>query len=298
MMRTPPAWSRGIPCPTVPNPALEEPVFRVARRKTVMMGVLNVTPDSFFDGGRFLEADTARRHAQRLTQAGADIVDIGGESSRPGAEAVEPEEERNRILPVIEALEESGPPLSVDTYRAETARRALEAGARMINDITALRGDPAMAEVLASAGCECVLMHMQGAPKSMQDAPRYDDVVDDIRRFFEERLDYAVRQGVAEERIWLDPGFGFGKTVQHNLRLLRRLGEFKELGRPLLVGTSNKSTIGKVLDAPPGQRTEGTAATVAIAIAHGASAVRVHDVETMGRVARMSDAVMGRTDND
>ncbi|MFP4172751.1 MAG: dihydropteroate synthase [Candidatus Hydrogenedentota bacterium] len=263
-----------------------------------MMGVLNVTPDSFFDGGRFLEADTARRHAQRLTQAGADIVDIGGESSRPGAEAVEPEEERNRILPVIEALEESGPPLSVDTYRAETARRALEAGARMINDITALRGDPAMAEVLASAGCECVLMHMQGAPKSMQDAPRYDDVVDDIRRFFEERLDYAVRQGVAEERIWLDPGFGFGKTVQHNLRLLRRLGEFKELGRPLLVGTSNKSTIGKVLDAPPGQRTEGTAATVAIAIAHGASAVRVHDVETMGRVARMSDAVMGRTDND
>lgn len=298
MRTTPPAWSREIPCPTVRNPAFDEPFFRLARRKTVMMGVLNVTPDSFFDGGRFLEADTARRHAQRLTEAGADIVDIGGASSRPGAEAVDPEEERNRILPVIEALEENGPPLSVDTYRAETARRALDAGARMINDITALRGDPAMAEVLASAGCECVLMHMQGAPKSMQEAPHYEDVVDDIRRFFEERLNHAVRQGVAEERIWLDPGFGFGKTVQHNLHLLRRLGEFKGLGRPLLVGTSNKSTIGKVLDAPADQRTEGTAATVAIAIAHGASAVRVHDVETMGRVARMSDAVMGRMHND
>ena len=280
------------------NAALEDPVFRLARRKTVVMGVLNVTPDSFFDGGRFLETDTARQHAQRLAEHGADIVDIGGESSRPGAEAVEAEEERDRILPVIEALRETGIPLSVDTYRAETARWALEAGTCMINDITALRGDPAMAEVLASAGCECVLMHMQGAPKTMQNAPRYDDVIDDIRAFFEERLDHAVSQGVAEERIWLDPGFGFGKTVQHNLHLLRRLGEFRELGRPLLVGTSNKSTIGKVLDAPADQRTEGTAATVAIAIAHGASAVRVHDVETMGRVARMSDAVMGRTHND
>lgn len=297
-MRTPPAWSRETPCPTVRNPALEEPVFRLARRKTVVMGVLNVTPDSFFDGGRFLEVATARQHARRLAEHGADIVDIGGESSRPGAEAVKPEQERNRILPVIEGLAEIGAPLSVDTYRAETARRALEAGACMINDITALRGDPAMADVLASAGCECVLMHMQGDPKTMQDAPRYGDVVDDIRAFFEERLDYAVRQGVAEERIWLDPGFGFGKTVQHNLQLLRRLGEFRGLGRRLLVGTSNKSTIGKVLDAPADQRTEGTAATVAIAIAHGASAVRVHDVETMARVARMSDAIMGRTHDD
>ncbi len=294
----PPVWNRETLCPTVCKPALREPVFRLARRKTVVMGVLNVTPDSFFDGGRFLETDTARQHARRLADQGADIVDIGGESSRPGAEAVKPEEERNRILPVIKGLAEIGLPLSVDTYRGETARRALEAGAWMINDITALRGDPAMADVLASAGCECVLMHMQGAPKTMQDAPRYDDVVDDIRAFFEERLDYAVRQGIPEERLWLDPGFGFGKTVQHNLHLLRRLGEFKELGRPLLVGTSNKSTIGKVLDASPDQRTEGTAATVAIAIAHGASAVRVHDVKTMGRVARMSDAIMGRTHND
>ncbi len=290
----PAAWNRETPFPTVCNPALEEPVFRLARRRTVVMGVLNVTPDSFFDGGRFLETGPAREHAQRLADHGADIVDIGGESSRPGAEAVEPEQERSRILPVIAALKETSVRISVDTYRAESARCALETGACMINDITALRGDPAMAEVLASAGRECVLMHMQGAPKTMQDAPRYDDVVDDIRAFFEERLDYAVRQGVAEDRLWLDPGFGFGKTVQHNLQILRRLGEFRGLGRPLLVGTSNKSTIGKVLDAPPDQRTVGTAATVAIAIAHGASAVRVHDVETMGRVARMSDAIMGR----
>lgn len=257
------------------------------------MGVLNVTPDSFFDGGRFPSAETALSHARQLASIGADIIDIGGESSRPGSDPLPPSEEQARVLPVLDGLGDCPVPLSVDTYHATTARQAVNRGAVMINDITALRGDPAMAETVAEAGCECVLMHMQGEPKTMQREPHYRDVVDDICLFFEERLNAAIAAGVNEERIWLDPGFGFGKTAGHNLQLLRRLGEFQRLGRPILVGTSNKSTIGVVLDAPVEDRAEGTAATVAIAIAHGAAAVRVHDVEAMARVAQMSDAVMG-----
>ena len=168
----------------------------------------------------------------------------------------------------------------------------------MVNDITALRGDDAMADVVAESGVECVLMHMQGTPKSMQDTPRYDDVVDDIRAFFEERIAFATGRGISEERLWLDPGFGFGKTVGHNLDLLRRLGELKAFGLRLLIGTSNKSTIGTVLDLPADQRLEGTAATIAIAIHNGADAVRVHDVRAMARVARMTDAIVGTTHRD
>jgi len=267
-----------------------------APHKTLVMGIINITPDSFYDGGRVTSPEAVVRRAEQLLHEGADVLDIGGESSRPGAEPVSPEEEQRRVLPALEALRPLEATISVDTYRAATAREALARGAVMINDITALRHDPEMAEVVSEAGCSCVLMHMQGEPRTMQREPRYQDVVDDISAFFEERLDYAVSQGIAEEAVWLDPGFGFGKTVEHNLMILKRLSEFRRLGRPILIGTSNKSTIGSVLDLPVDDRMEGTAATVAIAIANGADAVRVHDVKAMARVARMTDAIMGRID--
>lgn len=265
-------------------------------RKTLIMGVVNVTPDSFYDGGQHAAHEAAVAHGRALLSDGADIVDIGGESSRPGSDPVAPDEETARVLPVFEALSAALPDatLSVDTYHAETARAAVDAGAGIVNDITALRGDPAMADVVASSRCICVLMHMLGSPKTMQDAPRYNDVVDDLLAFFDDRISYAVSRGIREDRLWIDPGFGFGKTVAHNLDILRRLGAFRSLGLPILIGTSNKSTIGTVLDAPVDDRMEGTAATVAIAIAHGADAVRVHDVKTMARVARMSDAIIKR----
>ncbi len=258
---------------------------------TQIMGVINVTPDSFYDGGKYPTLEAARAHAEQLVREGADWLDIGGESSRPGAAPVGLDEELRRVLPVLEALKGIGAPLSIDTYRAETARRALALGAAMVNDISALRGDPDMAEVVAESGCRCVLMHMQGTPRNMQEAPHYSDVVSEICAFFEERIAAAVKAGVREDQIWLDPGFGFGKTVEHNLALLRRLPEFKQFGRPLLIGTSNKSTIGAVLDVSLEERLEGTAATVAIAVFLGVDAIRVHDVRTMKRVARMSEAV-------
>ncbi len=257
------------------------------------MGIVNVTPDSFYDGGIVTDAEAAWARAKAMAGDGADILDVGGESSRPGAAPVSVEEECRRVLPAIEAMRPLGIPISIDTYRAETARRALDSGASMINDITALRHDPGMVEVAASAKCACVLMHMLGTPQTMQRDPKYDDVVDDLCSFFDERIRFATSHGIAEDALWIDPGFGlFGKTVAHNLAILRRLSEFKKLGRPILVGTSNKSTIGAVLDAPVHDRMEGTAATVAIAIANGADAVRVHDVKTMARVAKMADAVV------
>ena len=262
------------------------------------MGVVNVTPDSFYDGGQYNDPEPAVVHGRQLVADGADILDVGGESSRPGADPVDPAVEQDRVIPVLERLAAENIPVSVATYRASTARRALECGAAMINDITALRGDPEMAEVIAASGCYCVLMHMQGMPRTMQREPRYNDVVDDIRAFFEDRIAYATQAGIPEERLWIDPGFGFGKTVAHNLALLRRLGEFKALNRPILIGTSNKSTIGKVLDLPVDQRGEGTAATVAISIWNGADAIRVHDVRAMTRVARMSDAIRGRGNHE
>ncbi len=262
--------------------------------KTLVMGVINVTPDSFFDGGLLTNPESAETFARNLIRDGADILDVGGESSRPGAEPVSAYSEQERVLPVIERLALLGVPISVDTYHASTAKLGLERGATMVNDITALRGDAAMAEFVAESGCDVVLMHMLGMPRTMQQDPRYDDVVDDICAFFEERMAFAVSRGIAETAIWLDPGFGFGKTPEHNLTMLRRLQEFKRFGRPLLIGTSNKSTIGVVLDVPVDDRMEGTAATVAIGIANGADAVRVHDVKRMARVARMSDAIIGR----
>jgi len=260
--------------------------------RTWVMGIINVTPDSFYDGGRIPDPDAALERAKQMLADGADILDVGGESSRPAADPVPLEAEWARVAPVLEALRPLGCPLSIDTYHAETARRALGLGIAMVNDITALRGDPDMAGVVADAGCDCVLMHMLGEPRTMQHAPHYDDVIDDLCAFFEERLAYATGQGISEEAVWLDPGFGFGKTPEHNLTILRRLAEFKRFRRPILVGTSNKSTIGAVLDAPLDDRLEGTAATVAIAIANGADCIRVHDVKAMARVAKMTDAIV------
>ena len=260
--------------------------------KTVVMGVINVTPDSFYDGGTCVTDEGALRSARAMISDGADVIDVGGESSRPGAEAVGLDEELRRILSVVEGVASLDIPVSVDTYRAEAARRALEVGASMINDIYAFRKEPEMAAVVGEAGCSCVLMHMQGEPHSMQESPRYDNILDEVASFFEERIAFAVGEGVEESRIWLDPGFGFGKTVAHNLTLLKHLETFKRFGRPLLVGTSNKSTIGKVLDLPLNERLEGTAATVAVAIMNGADGVRVHDVGAMVRVARMTDAIL------
>jgi dihydropteroate synthase len=260
--------------------------------RTLVMGVLNVTPDSFYDGGTVTTPALALARATEMKTDGAHVLDVGGESSRPGAKPVLVELECDRVLPVVEALLPLGLPVSVDTYHAATAREALKLGAIMINDVSALRFDPEMVRVVAETGCDCVLMHMLGTPRTMQRNPQYDDVVDDIRAFFEERIEYVMRSGVSEEAIWIDPGFGFGKTVAHNLMLLRRLREFTGLGRPIVIGTSNKSTIGAVLDAPVHDRLEGTAATVAIAIANGADCVRVHDVRAMARVARMTDAIL------
>jgi dihydropteroate synthase len=253
-----------------------------------LMGVLNVTPDSFSDGGRFLLLPDAVAQGERLVAEGADILDVGGESTRPGASAVGAEEERRRVLPVIEALAELRVPalISVDTSKAAVAGAALAAGAGMVNDVTAFCGDPRMAEVVAGADAECCLMHMRGEPRTMQDEPHYEDVVGEVRAFLEARVEFAVREGVREERIVLDPGIGFGKTAAHNLELLRRLDELVAIGRPLLVGTSRKSFLGRIIAAgrgsaepvAPDERLMGTVATNVLAFERGASIFRVHEV--------------------
>lgn len=263
----------------------------LSRGSALIMGIVNLTPDSFYDGGRLADVVAARDHALSLAAEGADILDLGAESSRPGAEPVTAEEELARLLPVLEALSECPVPISVDTYHAATAREALARGAAMINDISALRHDPEMAGVIADSGCPCVLMHMQGTPRNMQRDPRYGNVVEEICAFFEERLAAAETAGIAREQIWLDPGFGFGKNVAHNLTLLKELAEFRRFGLPVLIGTSNKSTIGAVLGTEVHDRSEGTAATVALSIVAGAHCVRVHDVRAMGRVVRMTEAI-------
>jgi len=242
------------------------------------MGVVNVTPDSFSDGGVNLDARAAVASARRMLAEGAAIVDIGGESTRPGSAPVTAEEELGRVVPVLEELE--GLPVSIDTSKAEVAARALQLGAELVNDVTALRGDSALAGVVADAGAYLCLMHMRGEPRTMQDDPGYDDVVVEVARFLEERLAFAVAQGVPEEAICLDPGIGFGKRVEHNFELLRRLGELTALGRPILVGISRKSSLGKIMGNPDA-KTGSTAASVGAAVLayeRGASIFRVHDV--------------------
>ena len=260
--------------------------------RTHVMGILNLTPDSFSDGGRYIDVQRAVAHTQLMVEEGATLVDIGGESSRPGALPVSVDEELARILPVIRAVVDSVDVLiSVDTYKAEVARQALEAGAHLVNDITALRADPAMGSVVAKMKAGLILMHIKGTPRTMQQAPQYDDVVSEVHASLHESIETAEKQGVAAERIIIDPGIGFGKTTAHNIELLKRLTEFQSLNKPLLIGTSRKAFIGNVLGLPINERVEGTAATVCWAIAQGADVVRVHDVKANVRAALMTDAL-------
>jgi dihydropteroate synthase len=267
------------------------------------MGIVNVTPDSFSDGGRFLDADVAVAQARALVDQGADIVDIGGESTRPGAEPVPEAEELRRVLPVVERLAAGGlsAQISVDTTKASVARAALDAGASLINDVSAFRADPEMAALVAQSGADCCLMHMLGEPRTMQDDPRYDDVVEDVRAFLEERLEFAVGEGVERERIMVDPGIGFGKTENHNLELLRRLSELLTLGAPIVIGTSRKGFLGRIaaraggmadpLDA--GDRLAGTIASNVLAYERGASVFRVHDVAPVREALAVTAATLG-----
>jgi dihydropteroate synthase len=245
-----------------------------------VMGVVNVTPDSFSDGGEFLDCAAAVAHGLELEREGAAILDIGGESTRPGALPVGAGEELRRVIPVIQGLVAGGTRarISIDTSKAPVAAEALDAGADLVNDVTAFRGDPDMAELVADRGVECCLMHMLGSPRTMQDDPHYDDVVEDVKRFLENRMRYAVAAGVPEERILLDPGICFGKTVEHNLELLRKLDQIVALGRPVVVGTSRKSFLGKLTGRGVDERVPGTIATNVLAFERGARIFRVHDV--------------------
>ena len=267
----------------------------------LLMGVLNVTPDSFSDAGRHLDPDAAVEHGRRLVEEGAAIVDVGGESTRPGAEPVPAAFELERTIPVIERLaagRDTGPAgvrVSIDTTKAEVAAAALGVGARIVNDVSAFRFEPETAGLVAGAGATCVLMHMLGEPRTMQADPRYEDVVSEVKAFLEERLAFAVAEGVPEEHVWLDPGIGFGKTLDHNLELLARLDEIVELGRPLVIGTSRKSFLGRLTGREGGERLPGTIATNVLALAAGASVFRVHDVgEVADALAVARAALAGR----
>ena len=271
---------------------LKDKILPIGER-TCIMGVLNVTPDSFSDGGRYLDPALAAEHAVRMAEEGADVIDIGGESSRPGAEVVSAAEELERIMPVLKAVVgKVKVPVSVDTCKSDVAREALNEGASAINDITALRGDPRMASVVAERGAGVVLMHMKGSPRNMQRDPVYGDVMGEIKAYLSGSIDIAQRSGVDPGKIIVDPGIGFGKTLEHNLEILRHLGELYDLGKPVLVGTSRKSFIGDLTGKDAEARIFGTAASVAAAIMNGADMVRVHDVAAMRDVARVIDAIM------
>jgi dihydropteroate synthase len=258
-----------------------------------VMGVVNVTPDSFSGDGLYLRPNAAIAEARDMLAAGAVIVDVGGESTRPGSDGVSLEEELRRVLPVLEAL--AGDPVSIDTAKAAVARRALELGAELVNDVSALRGDPELGGAVAEAGAYLCLMHMQGEPRTMQVDPRYDDVVSEVKAFLEERLAFAVSQGIREELVCFDPGIGFGKTVEHNFELIRRLDELVALGRPVVVGFSRKSSLGKIMG-DPHARTGSTAASIGVAVAayeRGAAIFRVHDVREHVEALRAGQAVIG-----
>ncbi len=272
-----------------------------------LMGILNVTPDSFSDGGRFLDAQAAIAQARTLVEEGAHIVDVGGESTRPGAEPVSVADELARVLPVLEGLAGEGglaAQVSIDTRKSAVARAALDAGASLVNDVSAFRADPDMAGLVAARGADCCLMHMLGEPSTMQQVggvggprvggPQYKDVVDEVKAFLEERLSFAVREGVPEERVLLDPGIGFGKTAEHNLQLLARLDELSSLGRPIVVGTSRKSFLGRIAGgAPASGRLAGTVASNVLAYERGASVFRVHDVAPVRDALAVTAATLG-----
>ncbi len=257
------------------------------------MGIVNVTPDSFSDGGRFFNPEQAIAHGMRLAEEGADIIDIGGESTRPGSVPISAAEELKRVLPVIRELSARvSIPLSIDTTKAVVAQKALEAGAELVNDVSALRFDPGMAELIAACKVPVVLMHMRGTPQTMQQNTCYAALLDDVRNFLRERIASAVNQGIAPEKIIIDPGIGFGKSVQNgNLIILKNLDSLLTLGRPILVGTSRKAFIGKLIGTDVNECEEGTAATVAIAVYNGAHFIRVHNVATMKRVAIVANAI-------
>jgi dihydropteroate synthase len=258
------------------------------------MGILNVTPDSFSDGGKFLDPFAAVDQAARMLDEGADIIDVGGESTRPGAAEVSTEEELARVIPVVEAIvSRTGATVSIDTAKSVVARAALDAGAVIVNDVTAMRADTSMPGVITDTGAGIVLMHMLGTPRTMQSNPTYGDVVAEVKAALIGWAGDALAAGVPDASIVLDPGIGFGKTGEHNLQLLKGIGSLMEPGFPILIGTSRKSFIGTTLDLPVDQRVEGTAATVAWSVAQGASIVRVHDVKEMARVVRMTEAIKG-----
>lgn len=260
-------------------------------RRVAVMGVLNITPDSFSDGGLFLSRERALERAIEMAEEGADIIDVGGESTRPGADAASVEDELNRVVPVIEALHKAiALPLSIDTSKPEVMRDAVAAGAGMINDVRALRA-PGALSTAAQLGVPVCVMHMQGEPRTMQDNPHYDDVVAEVKAFLRARREACIAAGIPEERIVVDPGFGFGKTAEHNLALLRHLDQLKSLGSPLLVGLSRKSVIGNVLDLPISERLHASVALAVIAARNGANIVRVHDVRATREAIRMAEAV-------
>ncbi|MDI6891081.1 MAG: dihydropteroate synthase [Thermodesulfovibrionales bacterium] len=262
-------------------------------KKTYIMGILNVTPDSFSDGGLYLDKSSAIERAYRMVDEGADIIDIGGESTRPGSKSVTVEEELRRTIPVIEALaKEINVPISIDTYKSEVAKIALDAGASMVNDISGLRFDPEMPEVVSEYKVPVVIMHIKGRPKDMQQNPVYEALIPEIMDYLRIGIKIAARSGVSEDKIIIDPGIGFGKTPDHNLEIINNLGEFSLLEKPIMIGPSRKAFIGKILgDVPATERIEGTAAAVAISIINGANIIRVHDVKEMVRVAKVADAI-------
>lgn len=258
-----------------------------------LMGILNVTPDSFSDGGRHWALQDAISHAKRMIEDGADIIDIGGESTRPFSEQVSEDEELSRVIPVITKVREiSDIPISVDTYKAAVAREALKAGADIVNDISGLTYDDKMVHVIAEFDAYAVIMHIKGTPKNMQENPVYDNVIAEIMAFLRRQVHYALEAGVNDRKVIIDPGIGFGKRIEDNLRILKMLHVFKELGKPLLIGTSMKSFIGKITDSPLKERIEGTLATIAVALMNGADIFRVHDVHKAGKVLKMVKAVM------
>lgn len=273
-------------------------VLRFIGTRTLIMGIVNVTPDSFSDGGRFASVDAAVAQARRLAEEGADILDIGGESTRPGAEPVPLDVELKRVIPVLRAVRRELPriSISVDTHKAEVAEKALEIGADMVNDISALRFDARMARVVARAHVPVVLMHMQGTPKTMQKNPRYTDVIAEIIEFLRARVEWARDQGIHEDKMIVDPGIGFGKRPEHNVEILRHLDEFKRLDHPLLLGSSRKSFLGTLTRRPPEERLEETIASVVVGVLKGAEIVRVHDVGPVKHALAVADAIRYASD--
>jgi len=266
--------------------------FKVSKNRTQVMGVLNVTPDSFYDGGRHDNSKSALDHALKMVGAGADVLDVGGESTRPGSESISLSEEISRVVPLIKKIshEVSKPNVSIDSYKTDVVEEALTAGASIVNDVYGLRS-PGMIKLCSDHGVPVIIMHLQGNPKTMQENPTYTNVVSEIKDFFKQRLSAALDGGILAENIILDPGIGFGKTLEHNLEIIRNLGEFKELGHPILVGASRKSMIGTILDLHPSDRLEGSLAVAVSSVLNRASIIRTHDVLETVRAVRIADAI-------